>query len=432
MWIYYLIPLVVIWSFYLIFYTKKQKKNIAARDAFIKAGLIEPPSLHPVININRCMGCGSCVNACPEKGVLGIINDRSHLINPTHCIGHGACKAACPRNAITLVFGTERRGIDIPQVNTNFETNVPGVFVAGELGGMGLIRNAIEQGRQAIGNIAKLTGAGNGNKLDVVIVGSGPAGFSASLTAMQHKLSYATLEQEETLGGTVAHYPRGKVVMTAPVEIPLVGTVKFVEIFKEELLEFWQGVEKKTGVKINYKERLETINRTEDGFIVTTNRSTYSTRTVLLAIGRRGTPRKLGVPGEDLFKVVYRLVDPAQYQGQHVAVVGGGDSALEAATSIAGETGTCVTLCYRSDAFKRAKEKNQQKVQDAVAARHLRVLMKSEIKIIRDKYIEIEIDREEKLFKIQNDAVIVCSGGILPTPFLKKIGITVETKYGTL
>jgi thioredoxin reductase len=382
---------------------------------------------NPVIDPSRCLGSGSCVTACPEGDVLGLIGGKAHLVNPTHCIGHGACKAACPHDAITLVFGTEKRGIDIPFVSPAFETNVPGIFIAGELGGMGLIRNAVEQGRQAVESIKGLNG--KRSRYDVVIVGAGPAGFSASLAALQHKLRFATIEQE-TLGGTVAHYPRGKIVMTQPATLPIIGKVKIRETSKEALLEFWQGVAKKTGVKINYQERMEDISKNGGGFVVKTTRRSYETRALLLAIGRRGTPRKLDVPGEELPKVVYRLIDPEQYGGQHVLVVGGGDAALEAATSIAEEAGTTVTLAYRSDAFSRAKEKNRKKVQEMEAKNRLRVMLKSNVKSIEQKKVILEQDGQpEKV--IPNDAVIICAGGVLPTPFLKKLGIDIQTKHGT-
>ena len=427
----YLIPLLVIWVIYTGVIRKKRKAAIAVRDEALEAGLTEPASLHPVINHSRCLGCGSCIKACPEQPghqVLGLIGGKSHLINPTDCIGHGACKTACPADAITLVFGTEKRGIDIPVVKPTFETNVPGIYIAGELGGMGLIRNAIEQGRQAMESIKKSDGIGKGSELDVLIVGAGPAGFAASLGAMEHKMRYATVEQD-SLGGTVFNFPRGKLVLTAPVVLPMAGKMKFAETTKEALLEFWQKVERKTGVKINYKERVEKIVRNGNGFEVKTSKSTYRTKKILLTIGRRGTPRKLGVPGEELPKVVYSLIDPEQYKGQHVLVVGGGDSALEAATSIAEEPGTTVTLSYRSGAFSRAKAKNREKVSQAEADGKVKVLMNSNVKRIAGESIEIEQDG--KLLEIENSAVIISAGGILPTSFLKEIGITVETKYGT-
>lgn len=395
-----------------------------------KAGLTEPASLHPIIDPSKCLGCGSCADACPEKNVLGIVDGKAALIAPTHCIGHGACKTACPMDAITLVFGSEKRGVDIPLIHQDFQTNVPGVYIAGELGGMGLIRNAVTQGRQAMGAIVEMVKK-NGKVqgvYDVVIVGAGPAGFAASLAALEAGLNFVTLEQE-TLGGTVAHYPRSKLVMTQPMTMPIVGKTNFKEINKEELLKFWQDIEAKTKIKINYLERVEKVIPEAGRLSVRTPKNTYATQTVLLAIGRRGTPRKLGVPGEDVAKVVYRLIDPAQYRGQHVLVVGGGDSALEAALSVAKEQGTTVTLSYRGDAFGRVKPKNLELLHEAEKQNRMRVLLNSNVLEVRDK--DIVIEQKGVKSDLANDVVIVCAGGVLPTPFLKEIGIEVETKYGT-
>ena len=422
----YLIPLVLVLYFYLRRHKKKERRHVAQLKETVASGLTEPASLHPVFDPIRCLGSGACVTACPEQAI-GLIKGKGHLVNPTVCIGHGACSAACPHDAITLVFGTAKRGMDIPQVNPNFETNVPGIFIAGELGGMGLIRKAVEQGCQAMESIRQRQG---GNfPLDVVIAGAGPAGLAATLMALEHKLRFITIEQEDSFGGTVYHYPRNKIVMTAPMQLPIVGTVKMTETSKEALLEFWQGVVTKTGLKVNFNERLEAIGRNGNGFTVKTSRGSYHTRTVLLTIGRRGTPRKLEVPGEELSKVVYRLIDPGQYRQQHVLVVGGGDSALEAALAIAAEPGTTVTLSYRSDAFGRVKEKNRQRLQEAEKQGRIKVLLKSNVKKIElDK---VTIEHAGKMAEIKNNTVIVSAGGVLPTPFLKEIGVMVETKYGT-
>jgi thioredoxin reductase (NADPH) len=410
--------------------SKRSKRNLATIEKVTAEGLAEPASLHPVFDPKICVGCGACVSACPEGEVIGMIHGKAALIHPSKCIGHGACKKSCPFDAISLVFGTSTRGVDIPTVNEHFETNVPGIFIAGELGGMGLIRNAVEQGRQAMESIAKLSGIGkNKDRDDVIIIGAGPAGFAASLCAHEKKLRYRTLEQD-SLGGTVFKFPRGKVVMTAPVKLPIVGSVKFRETKKEKLLAFWQEVEKRTNVRIQYREKMETITRDGDGFIVKTAKAEYKTRAVLLAIGRRGTPRKLGVPGEEQPKVVYSLIDPEQYRNQHVLVVGGGDAAMEAATSIAEEPDTTVILSYRSEAFSRAKEKNRQKVDQMQASGRLKVLLSSNVKDIQPDKVVIE--QQGKMMEFPNEAVIICAGGILPTPFLKEIGIQVDTKHGTV
>jgi thioredoxin reductase/NAD-dependent dihydropyrimidine dehydrogenase PreA subunit len=406
------------------------EKNRAILADNIKAGLTEPASLHPKIDQNRCIGCGVCVPACPEGDVLGIIDGKVELINATQCIGHGACKAACPMDAIMLVFGTSKRGVDIPTVDEYFETNVAGIYIAGELGGMGLIRNAVAQGTQAIDAIAARSDVqnGQGGLLDVVIIGAGPAGLTASLGAREHGLNYVTIEQEE-LGGSVAHFPRGKLVMTAPFELPGVGKFNFREVSKEELLEVWKKVEAQSGLRIQYGEKMETITPIAGGYSVKTPKGSYQTKTVLLCIGRRGTPRKLGVPGEEGSpKVVYSLRDPELYRGQKVLIVGGGNSALEAATSIAEEPGTTVALSYRSSSFSRAAKKNREKLDKAEAAGRVNVLLKSTVKEIKRN--SVVLDKEGELIEIENDAVIVNAGGVLPTPFLKEIGILVETKYG--
>jgi len=429
-WMIYLAPIVIVFSSYFYIYNKKTVRNEAIKNEAISSGMSEPASLHPLIDPSRCIGCATCVNACPESknGVLGIIKGKAELINPTHCIGHGACKTACPVGAITLVFGTEKRGVDIPHVQPNFETNIKNIFIAGELGGMGLIRNAVEQGKQAMMSIIKAKHKVKEGYVGVVVVGAGPAGIAASLTAMEQGLSFSTVEQD-SLGGTVASFPRGKLVMTAPVNLPLFGKVNFKETTKEKLLELWQQVVEQTGLLINFKERVDTIEVAEHGFKVITNKTEYLTHSVLLAIGRRGTPRKLGATGEEQNKVVYRLIDPEQYLGQHVLVVGGGDSALEAAISIAEQPDTTVTLSYRSPGFSRAKEKNRQKIQALEEQSKLQLLLESTIGNIGEK--EVTIQCKDEIVTIPNQAVIICAGGILPTGFLKNIGISVETKYGT-
>lgn len=422
----YAAPLLVVLGVYFLRRARRHAHNVGQLQDAVDSGLTEPVSLHPVFDPNRCIGSSACVTACPERAI-GIIHGKAQLVNPTSCIGHGACAASCPFDAIKLVFGTERRGIDIPNVKPNFETNVPGIFIAGELGGMGLIRKAVEQGRQAITTIKGM--AGGGADFDAVIVGAGPAGIAAGLGAIQHKLKYVVLEQEDSLGGAVYHYPRNKVAMTAPVDLPLIGRMKFNEVSKEALLQFWQGVVRKAGLKIRFNERMESIERSRGRFMVRTARGTYAARAVLLAVGRRGTPRKLGVPGEELAKVVYRLVDARQYRNRSVLVVGGGDSALEAALALAEQPGTKVALSYRGEAFGRVKPKNRKRLEAAAAARRLEVLLGSEVERIGAR--DAVLRTGGKSVSLPNDAVIVCAGGVLPIDLLKAIGIEFETKRGS-
>ena len=426
----YLAPFAICTAWYLARRRHIERVSHVAHKEAHEAGLTEPASLHPVVDHSKCVGCGSCVVACPEMPghtVLGLVNGKAELVSPTSCIGHGACRSACPVDAISLVFGTAKRGVDLPRVSPWFETNVPGVFIAGELGGMGLIRNAVEQGRQAVEQIVARRPRGKDGDLDLIIVGAGPAGFAASLAATEKKLRFVTIEQE-SLGGCVFQYPRGKIVMTQPAILPIVGKVKMTLTSKEELLEFWLDVQRKTGVEISCNERVESVSREGERFIVRSTKGEYRAAAVLLAVGRRGTPRKLGVEGENLSKVVYRLIDPEQYSGQKVLVVGGGDSALEAAASLA-EAGAAATLSYRGEAFQRAKQRNRDRVAAAVSAGSLQVLLQSEVKGIRED--RVGLIHEGRGLHLPNDAVIVNAGGILPTEFLKKVGIEVETKWGT-
>ena len=407
---------------------RASRRVLKRQEAAKEAGMNEPPTLHPWIDPGICLGCASCVTACPEKTVLGVIDGKAELVEAAHCVGHGACKTACPLDAITLVFGTEKRGVDIPNVSPEFETNVPGIFIAGELGGMGLVRNAVEQGRQALENAEALCREPHDCDFDVAIIGAGPAGIAASLGAKALGLSYRTIDQD-SLGGTVAHFPRRKVVMTAPAILPLVGKVNFRETTKEALIEFWEKVVADHQLEIGFNNRMEVIEPLELGFKINTSKESFSARAVLLCLGRRGTPRKLGVEGEHLDKVVYRLVDPEQYRGMSVLVVGGGDSAVEAAVSLSEEPGTNATLAYRGPAFNRIKPGNRERLDMAQKSGALRVCYNTNIDSISPGEVVLVGDQGHET--VANEAVIVCAGGVLPRDVLEKIGIQFERKHGT-
>ena len=432
-WLIYAVPFALIYGIYLTQHHRKQRLNRAALQDSIDSAMMDPPSLHPIINHDRCIGCEACVSACPEfpaHTVLGVISGKANLVSPTDCIGHGACKAACPVDAISLVFGTSERGVDIPELKPTFETNVPNIYIAGELGGMGLIRNAIEQGKQAVGHMAK--GPRGKSEYDILIIGAGPAGLAATLAAKAAGLNYLTIERS-SLGGTVAKFPRGKLVMTAPVELPLYGQMFFQETLKEDIIKFWDNVVAQTGIEIHFGETVTAIEKHDHEFKVCTDVGEHRASQVLLALGRRGTPRTLGVPGEELPKVVYTLIDPSEYEGKKVCVVGGGDSALEAANSIAMLEGTQVSLSYRSGSITRAKRKNREQLQENVRAGRINLLLNSNVKCIQENGVTLETkcERGSSTLDLENDAMIVCVGGILPTNFLRDVGITIETKFGT-
>jgi thioredoxin reductase (NADPH) len=408
---------------------KRESKRVEEKIATAKLeGLYEPVSLHPVVDENSCIRTGACIAACPEKDILGIRNGKATTINASHCIGHGACFHACPTQAITLCIGTEKRGIELPHVNMLFETNVPGIYIAGELGGMGLIKNAVEQGRQSVENIVKALKKNHQATYDLIIIGAGPAGISGSLTAKKHQLKFLTLEQD-TLGGTVFTFPRSKIVMTSPMDLPLHGKVKLSETSKPELLDFWKKVLDKNSISIKENSKVEAIIAENGHFkIETLSGDHYTTKTVLLSIGRRGSPRKLGVQGETLEKVAYRLLEPEDIKGKDIMVVGGGDSAIESALLLVDQNK--VTLSYRSEAFSRIKPKNNEKIKEAIASSKIDVLFNTNPVIIEKDSVTLATNKEGELLTIKNDLIYIFAGGELPTEFLKKVGITITKKFG--
>jgi thioredoxin reductase (NADPH) len=405
-----------------------ERKARSDQDHAEKIGA-QPVSLHPKVDTGRCIGSGACVTVCPEKDVLAVLDGKAHVVNPTSCIGHGECLRACPVDAIELVLGSEKRGVEIPLVNATFESNVAGLYVVGELGGMGLVYNATTQAIQAIRAIGKAAPPRKEGVLQVLIVGLGPAGLAASLAAMEQGLHFATLEQED-LGGTVLHYPRHKIIMTKPVTLPLYGPLRVSEVSKEALLATWQDIVKRTGLEpmLMTGVRVDKVARGEDGiFDITTSKGAVRAQRVVLAMGRRGTPRKLGIPGEELGKVTYRLLEPERYVGAHCVVVGGGDAAVEAAVAL-GEAKAHVTLAYRGTVFDRIKKKNQQYLDKAVEAGKVLLLLKSSPVEIKESEVIFDVGGAKQ--SLRNDYVLIFAGGVLPTAFLEAAGVEVHTFKG--
>ncbi|REE81920.1 thioredoxin reductase [Lutibacter oceani] len=414
------------------FYLKKKKNEtsiVVKKVATAKEeGLFEPVSLHPYIDLNTCIGSAACIEDCPEKDILGIANGKATVIQTSNCIGHGACFHACPVEAITLRIGTEKRGVDLPHVNQNFETNSKGIYIAGELGGMGLIKNSVEQGQQAIENMLKNKKSSKENILDVIIVGAGPAGISASLAAKKHGLSSLTLEQD-SLGGTVYTFPRKKIVMTAPMDLPLYGKVKLFETSKDELLQLWEKVISSHDLKILEHTKVEKIIPSEnDTFKIITNKEEeFICNNVLLSIGRRGTPRKLNIPGEDSEKVAYRLIESERIKNKNIIVVGGGDSAIETVLLLIDANN--VTLSYRNDKFNRLKPKNKLKIQQAIDNKKINMLFNSNLVSINNNEVLVKFSNNENVVQIENDLVYIFAGGELPTAFLQKAGVEISKRF---
>jgi putative YpdA family bacillithiol system oxidoreductase len=404
------------------YYRKVRRREHEARDRFDRlklTGLHAAVTMHPHIDALNCIGCGTCVSACPEGDVLAVIDGKSTLVHGSKCVGHGLCAEACPVGAITLMMAAPGKSANLPILDAHFQTSVENMFIVGELGGMGLIRNAVTQGRQAVEFIAGRHKGSNG-LYDVAVVGAGPAGLAAALTAKQHGMKYLLLEQGD-VGGTILKYPRRKIVMTSPVEIPLWGKLRMTETTKEALLKVWEDILKTTGLQVNTQERVADIQRAEGAFQITSSAGTYRARHIVLALGRRGTPRRLGVRGEELGKVMYQLIDAETYKDSDLLVVGGGDSAVEAALGLAFQGSNRVTLSYRNEGFTRIKERNTVHLNDAVRRKKVQIAFRSQVRQIGERSVALE--SPDGLREIKNDYVFVCAGGEMPFEFLQRLGI---------
>jgi putative YpdA family bacillithiol system oxidoreductase len=412
---------------------RTRKKEAAALAAAQRSGLSGhgPRAQHPHIDVTHCIGCGACVEVCPEGNVLAVIAGKAAIVNGQKCIGHGLCAEICPVGAIEIVMASPSIAADLPRLSHEFETNLPNMFVVGELGGLALIKNAVNQGRDCIDTIAaRLAQRGRGTTApdlrDVCIVGAGPGGISASLRAIERKLSYVTFEQD-VFGGTVAKYPRQKLVMTSPVELPVYGKFKKLQLSKEELLTIWKKIHKEAGLTVRTGEKVERIERGADGlFTIVTAKGHYRARAVVLALGRRGTPRKLGIPGEEQPKVMYSLIDAEAYTGARILVVGGGDSAVETAMGLAHQRGNNVTLSYRKEAFSRIKERNTKRLKDYVKKGSLTVLFNSRPVEIREHSVVLDVAGRRQ--EIPNDYVWVLAGSLPPNEFLQQAGVELGSR----
>lgn len=416
-------------GFFMIRYWLANKRSEAkARESAERGAMFSdgPKAQHPKIHRDACIGCGGCVSVCPEGDVLAIIDGKATIVNGHKCIGHGLCAEECPVGAIEMVMAKPSAGADLPVINPEFETSVENLFIVGELGGLALIKNAVNQGRDCMDVIAqRLAGKGMGftgeNLYDVIIVGAGPGGISASLRAAEHGLGALTLERE-SVGGTVSKYPRQKLVMTSPVEFPLHGKFSKTALSKEDLLAFWEKIMARTDLNIHTLEGVDSVRKKDDGlFRVRTPLREYLARSVVLAMGRAGTPRKLGVPGEELPHVLYRLIEADHYTGKNILVVGGGDSAVEAAMGLAHQAGNKVTVSYRKGEFSRLKDRNAKRIEEYMRSGKVEVLFNSNPVEFEAGRVFLEVAGE--LREMPNDFVWIFAGGMPPSDFLKAAGI---------
>ncbi len=404
---------------YFIKFRRQEKINYERKLEASELGIDKPRAQFPFVDEALCIGCGSCVAACPEHDVLAVVFGKAKVVNGIRCVGHGLCEKACPVGALQVGLGDIKKRPDIPCLNDANETNVPGIYIAGELGGFSLIRNAIAQGAMVVEDIARKRTGSNGIP-DVCIVGAGPAGLSAALCCLKNNLSYTIVDQQEP-GGTILHYPRRKLVMTEPVEIPLYGRLKKHEYAKEDLLEIWEEIIARFEIEIQTGHKIEQIQSQEDGFHLASEKQSFAAHNVVLALGRRGYPRKLGVPGEDRSKVMYKLIDAQAYHKKNILVVGGGDSAVEAAVGLARQKSNKVYISYRKSKFFRIKKKNEERIEGMIKKGRITPLFNSNVVEIKKDSVIVRIEDTEK--EIPNDYVFIFIGGKPPFEILKKAGI---------
>jgi thioredoxin reductase len=424
----------VIVLYYFLSFRRRRHADRERKAEAARLGFDRPRAQFPFVDAGLCVGCGSCVKACPEGDVLGIVSGVATVINGLRCVGHARCEQACPTGAIQVGLGDLKSRTDVPVMDEWQETNVPGVFVAGELTGMALVKNAVLHGRKAVERIAQRAPGEPGDQgvWDIVIVGAGPAGLTAGALARENGLSAVVLEQEADLGGTIFHYPRRKLVLVQALDIPFLGRLREGEYSKEDLLERLEDLSRQARLDVRFGQKALGVAHPNGHLAVRTTDDIFLARHVILALGRRGTPRKLGVPGEERPKVMYQLTDAASYKGQRLLVVGGGDSAVEAALALAGQHGNTVTLSYRRDKLVRIKKKNEERIAAALKSGRVRALFGSQVVDIGDQSVRLKAKDEEEVM-LPNDYVLVFAGGEPPFGLLRQVGIRFggEEEVGT-
>jgi len=407
---------------------KHQRAAILHQDTLSLGDDIVPVSIHPEVALDECIGSGACVRACPEQDILAITDGRARLLNPLSCVGHSACMQACPVGAIKLVFGTATRGVELPRLTPNFETSQNGIFVIGELSGIGLIRNAVEQGRQAAVTIAKSGRRGRPGELDVIVVGAGPAGIGAALALIAHGLKVQIVDQHR-YGGAIAHYPRAKVVMTGSFELPGYGSVRRKTMSKEQMLELWADIRERVPLDVKEGIRVEAIHPEGPSWRLVGPDWQDRAAAVVLALGRRGAPKELGVPGEHLPKVSYRLLEPEPFAHKHVMVVGGGNTAAECAIALA-DARLCasVSISYRRAELARLRSSVRKQIERCFADGTLAPLLSTEVVSIAEHHVTL--NTPDGVQQMINDNVIIQIGGQPPSALLRTIGIELVEKRG--
>ncbi len=419
---------------------QRMRTRIEQRESEQREARASDQLQQPVIDLSRCLGCATCVAACPEAGVLDIVHGQAAVMNGGRCVGVSACERECPVDAISVSLARVEERDDIPALTPGLEAvGVPGLFLAGEVTAHALVKTAVDHGTAVAATVAARLGESGGGAdeptpaaLDLCIVGAGPAGLACALEAKRLGLKTILLDQESSPGGTVAKYPRRKLVLTEPLDLPLHGRLRRRSYGKEELVELWERLVREHELPLESEVRLQSVGRpSQGGFSVQTNRGSYHANSLCLAIGRRGTPRRLDVPGEDLPKVAYSLLDARSYQGRRTLIVGAGDSAVEAALALAEQEGNVVTLLTRGASVTRPRQANRERLERATARGEITLMTDAQVHSILEHEVHVRIVSDEspapgKLWSVPNDDVFVMAGGIAPQGLLNQAGVSFD------
>jgi thioredoxin reductase/ferredoxin len=381
------------------------------------------------INDDRCTGCDACVAVCPTN-VLDLVNNKSRVLRFQDCIQCEACMWACPTEALVMFReNSEPPPLKVPELDDSYQTAVPGQYLIGEVAGKPLVKNAANLGRGVIEHMLRnglvagaRRGDGKSKAVDVAIVGSGPGGLSAALTCIQRGLSYVVLEKEQLIASTISRYPKGKLVMAEPYDTMNLSLLPVFDSSKEQIIPIWRELIERVGLKINQGEAVESATRMNDGtFEVRTTVASYRAQRVILATGTRGKPRTLQVPGENLPKVSNLLDDPDDWRGKDVLVVGGGDSAVEAALALT-DAGARVIISYRGKSFNRAQPKNKQAIESYAAQNRLKAKLGSQVVSFEPDSVILSLaDGSQKRYP--NTGAFVLIGADPPVTWLEKMGV---------